>query len=223
LQEKSFQDLSENDMHLKRIHVTTEVPHFYLHHGHKALAQTSVENLSNAVESGVPMDFVPNTFPSAAVMDSSGSPLKDFSTNSGLYVKSTERESMATISLHPRLQTLPALERAVFWQEFAHHIWETADKTALAWQQQFALFWEEVVLSEAYKFSNAIEVFRDQKHQEEEMWARAMAYWLAHYFDDTNAEIEWHKRLVKRGWSKLENSSWSKYLGSMLVIEGFQI
>jgi hypothetical protein len=115
--------LQENStkMSLDRIHITSVVPEFYVRNRHSVLAPVSIENLNSGIERGIAEEFVPHVLPYAAVMDSTESTLKQFRTAIGLYVPSTERETMATISLNPELQKFPAAERAVFWHEFAHH------------------------------------------------------------------------------------------------------
>jgi hypothetical protein len=224
LQENTFPTLSENDMYLERIHITTDVPKFYLQNGHKALAQSSVDNLSNAVEGGVPMDFVPDTLPCAAVMDSSGSTLRKFRNSLGLYVRSTEREATATISLHPHLQNNSAFERAVFWHEYAHHIWENADTIFPKWQISLGKFWQKVKTTKG--FTEAVE-FQVREGidfaTQEEVWARAMTYFFLESFTDETARLEWHEYLEEYAWNKSEVEWWNEELREMLWASQFQI
>lgn len=62
LQENTLLPLPDDSMFLDRIHITTNVPSFYLRNGHKALATESINNLENAVSNGVPENFAPESF-----------------------------------------------------------------------------------------------------------------------------------------------------------------
>ena len=168
-------------------------------------------------------NFVPETLPKAAVLDSSGSTLERFRTTLGLYVPSSVREATATISLNPDLASKPALERAIFWHEFAHHIWATAETDSQEWMHYFENFWQNVQMTEGFELTEVLEEFFSERKKQEEMWARAITYWLLDYLDDSDARHSWDKNLDVRAGSPQERTSWEQVLSFMLIIEGFQI
>jgi hypothetical protein len=214
---------NDDSMLLDRLHITTDVPNFYLQNGHKALSETSINNLNTAA-GAIAEDFVPQSLPKAAVMDSSGSALERFRTTLGLYVRSSEREATATISLHPRLQAVPAFERAVFWHEFAHHIWYNADTRMKAWQRSLGRFWHKVKNTNSFRVS--IE-FQEETGidfaTQEEIWARAMTYFFLDLFGDDVGRIDWHINLDDKAWSRQECDSWQQELEIMLRSAGFNL
>lgn len=144
-------------------------------------------------------------------MDSSDSVLELFRRTLGLYVPSSDREAMATISLNPRLQHMPAFERAVFWHEYAHHIWASADTRIDTWQINLGIFWYKAKNTNSFRMSIALqEEMGIEFATQEEVWARAMTYFLLEAFGDEVARIDWHTNLSDKAWSSTERESWRK-------------
>ena len=163
------------------------IPKLYLRNGHKPLAAVSVDNLSIGIENGVSIGFVPETLPYAAIMDSSESALQQFRAAFGLYVPSAVREPMATISLNPQLQRFPAIERAVFWHEYAHHCWDSLGvQEYRAWEDLLA----DIITTAAYELAHHYDIYIKQKQyytKPEELWARIACQWLLHWTGDEAA------------------------------------
>lgn len=124
--------------------------------------------------------FAPVSLPFVVLLNSSNSVLEEFETE-GLHGKYFYGEQA---SIHLRSATLHGFARAVFWHEYAHHIWQHYPvQLQKQWKQVVSILRQTSTYGYAAKLDFAFNT--TYLTSEKEMWARLVGqYFLLHTQDD---------------------------------------